>query len=239
MNHEHEQQRRFTRFIRVPTPGLRARLDVIEGDLLDISVSGALMSTETELPVGTEGHLLLDPGPSPISVVARVTRCDFARADSSRGSRSRTPEYVVGVRFVEPSLAAQRAIIGLCGGAQTIEEWPYQIVVLGESPELIDQVHGTLSQAGYQVAVAHDPESAVYVAKETHADTFLVSPAMIAGLLATRRPTKRTPIVAFARPGSMTLTEELLLEEHQIPLLTVPFTEGDLLEAARLALRRP
>lgn len=237
MEDAHRPPTRYTRFIRVPTPGLRARLDVVDGDLLDISVSGALVRTESDLPIGTEGHLLLDLGPSPISVVARVTRCELAGEDSPGGPPSRTPEYVLGVRFVGPSLAAQRAIIGLCGGSQTIEEWPYQIVVLGENVELTYEVRGALSQAGYQVALASDAESAVQRAKETHADTFLVSTSLVAALLATRRPAKRTPIIAFAKANATTATERLTLEEQHIPLLIVPFTEAELLAVAKRALR--
>ena len=236
MNQEHLPQRRYTRFIRVPTPGLKARLDVIDGDLLDISMSGALVRTESELPLGAEGRLLLDLGPSPISVMARVTRCDLASSASQSGPPSRTPAYVVGVRFVQPSAAAQRAIIGLCGGSQTIEEWPYQIVVLGEDTELTDVVRRTLSEAGYQVAVAHDAPTAVQTAKRTHADTILVSATLASATLATPPPAKRTPMVAFAKPNAVTAEQRQVLDDRQIPLLHVPFTEVDLLAAARLAL---
>jgi hypothetical protein len=80
-----------SRKVRVPAAGVLVRLGSASGDLVNVSVTGALLRLDRELPIGSKAALQMGP----IEVDCEVVRC--LTGNAPRGSEFR--EWLVAVLF--------------------------------------------------------------------------------------------------------------------------------------------
>jgi hypothetical protein len=90
------------RATRVNTIPAGARLSDHVGDLKDVSVTGALVVLDVELPVDSRHVLKMGIGTPVIELTAQVVRV--------RRTDDQPPRWQVGVKFVDLTAAARRAI---------------------------------------------------------------------------------------------------------------------------------
>ena len=96
-------RRRYPR-IDAPSDLLLAVPSTANGEVIDISATGALLSTTVPLNVGDRARLSLLVGRDPVSAWVRVIRCD-------EGTRSGgTVRYHLGVAFVSVDDNSRKAL---------------------------------------------------------------------------------------------------------------------------------
>jgi hypothetical protein len=93
-----------TRATRINTIPAGAQLGGHVGDLKDVSVTGALVVLDVELPVDSVHALALGAGPPVLELRAQVVR--------ARQTTEQPPRWQIGVRFVDITPQARRAIPG-------------------------------------------------------------------------------------------------------------------------------
>lgn len=232
---------RRLRPVRVPTPGLRARVDEVDGDLVNVSATGALVRTDRELPVGSTEPVILDLVAKRIRLRGRVVRCVPATIDLPGGATLRRQAYAIAVVFLESD--APKAVADLCGGRVALEELQYGILFVGEEMPLNDLIRRTLVDAGYDVHVAHDVTSARTRAQETHPDLVIVDIKQARerswwGVLeAFAADPAFGELVVLFEPVSLTPDRRRYLAEKDVRFLVLPFTPEELLAAVERALR--
>ncbi len=234
---------RLPRSIRVPTPGVRARVNTVAGDLLNVSATGALVCIGRELAVGAEGPILLDPDARRIDLYGRVVRCSRLTIELP-GAVLKQPLYGAGVMFTYASASAVEGIAQLCGGAIAIEELPCRVIVVSEHEAMSAGIGRTMSHAGYHVRLVGDARQTLAAARESHADAVIVDltgsaehpPEWVFDLLAADDATAGLPAVVLLDPASIGAERRRLLDERGVRVLPVSFTPQDLLTAIAATL---
>ncbi len=228
---------RLPRSVRVPTPGVRARVSSAAGDLLNVSATGALVCVARELPVGAEGPILLDPDARRIDLFGRVVRCARMTIELP-GAVLKQPLYAAGVMFTYASAAAVEGIAQLCGGAIAIEELPCRVIVVSGNDATSASVSRTMSHAGYHVRLVGDPRQTLAAAKESHADAVIVDLAeggeqaagWVLDLLASDAATSGLPAVALGDLASLEPERQRFLTGRGIRIIPAAFSPQELLK---------
>jgi c-di-GMP-binding flagellar brake protein YcgR len=91
----------------MPVAGVDVAIGEHRGELLNLSVSGALFTIDAELAVGTERTMSFRAGDHVLTLTARVTWISRERASAPAGTQVR---YTAGVAFLDQSGRAQRTI---------------------------------------------------------------------------------------------------------------------------------
>jgi len=94
-----------SRKVRVPATGVQVKLGPGTGDLINVSVSGALMRLDHEVEIGETWTLQLKPGD--IELAARTVRCSTT---SAPGLPPTVQRWLVAVTFAEGSSETARLI---------------------------------------------------------------------------------------------------------------------------------
>jgi hypothetical protein len=98
-----------SRRVRMPVSGVSVEVGDHRVELLNLSVSGALFSLDSELPVGTDWMLSFHGADHMLTVNARVTW--VSRLEHASQSGGTQIGYTAGVAFLDQSAAAQRTIL--------------------------------------------------------------------------------------------------------------------------------
>lgn len=218
---------RRTRAVRVPTPGVRARVNSTRGDVLNLSATGALLRVFGELHVGSEGPVTLDLDSRRIELAGRIVRCERQTIELPGGAMLKQPEYTVGVMFIRPSADAMQGIAQLCGGAVATEELPFRILLVGDDTAMNGAIGRTLSGAGYQLRVIADAREALAAAKAFCPDATVVElrprrdpPAWwLFDVLASNADTSGILLVAIAEPSSLQPDCRRYLDDRHVLLV--------------------
>jgi CheY-like chemotaxis protein len=230
------------RSVRVPTPGLRARFADQEGDLVNMSVSGALVRLPREVRAGTTAPVVLDLDARRIRLEARVVRSVPVAADRDPSAR---PIFAVGIVFLDPASAASKAVVELCGGRVALEELAYGILFLAEETALNQLIERTLRDAGYSIHVVRDPRQALGSARETQSDLLIIDLKQnkesaawwVLDAVGTDPAMEGKSLLALVEATSLTADRRHQLAEQRVRLLLFPFTPEELLAAVERALR--
>jgi len=102
----------------VPLAGARAQLASTLADVVNVSLTGALIHTSTEQRLGAEWPLILELSDRPVQLTARVVRCELAEAPR----RDRRRQFALGVSFVNPPTEAQVVLERVC--SRTVKASP-------------------------------------------------------------------------------------------------------------------
>ena len=94
------------RHVRLPVPGADARLDRLTGQLVDLSLSGALVELDGNAQVGHQTTLVLSKAPLVLELDVRVVR----NTAPTMAFPSR-PSWLVAVTFLELSDAARKVLV--------------------------------------------------------------------------------------------------------------------------------
>lgn len=244
MNPSRRVPPRLTRSVRVPTPGVYARVDYVDGELVNVSATGALVRMNRDLPVGGKCPVILDVEVRRIDLSGRVVRCQATGIELPGGAVLKRPVYALGVIFTYVSAAAMQGIVQLCGGGLSVEELPYRILVVGDDVKLNGVVSSTLTDAGSLVRVVTDARRVLSAAKESPTDAVIADlrlerePSMwwVLEVLETDPATAGTPLAVLAESASLTPDRRRYLAERRVRLLTQPFTPEELVSVLRGAL---
>jgi PilZ domain-containing protein len=105
----------MSRFTRVATDDIEARLGSAVGHMVNVSATGALLRMNAPFLVGRSCPLFINLPASPVSLNVQVVRTErLTTADTAADV-----EQLVGVRFTEFSSSAKHALAKLCGTAFT------------------------------------------------------------------------------------------------------------------------
>src|ERR1019366_6820302 len=110
---EHRTSPRAWRPTRKPIQGVRAQFGNLECSLANLSATGAMIRSRHELAVGSEALLSLELEPSPLSVRARIVRCEPVDVALPGEVVWRRQEFAMGVMFLDRSEALTETIQGL------------------------------------------------------------------------------------------------------------------------------
>ena len=102
------------RHVRLSVPGTDAKLDWLAGQLVDLSLSGALVELNGEVEVGHQTTLVLSKDPLVLELAIRVVRTT-APAATFPSSRA----WLVAVAFLQMSDAAKRGLVRSLARAAT------------------------------------------------------------------------------------------------------------------------
>lgn len=231
------------RSVRVATPGLRARLEEVEGDLIDVSATGALVRTDREISVGS-WPVVLDLEGSPISVVGEVVRCQPTNIERPGAATLHMRAFAIGVKFIKPSADAMLGIARLCGGSVAVEPVPYEIVVVGDEAALNVSIEETLQAAGYRTHSVTDPRTIVTAARDVRADAVVINVSVeqqgsiwwALELLVKDPVTGTIPVVVLSDERALGNDRHQYLSARRVRLLPLPFTPNALLHVLERAL---
>lgn len=238
---------RLKRSIRVITPGLRARVDDVDGDVVNVSATGAVLRVDRPISVGSEQPLLLEPNSRRIHLSGRIVRCEPRWSiESLGGATVRRQVYALGILFTEASAEGTRAIMQLCGGSGGIEELPYRILVMGDDAKLNALVSEMLVQIGYVTCAVKDPMTVVATARKVHADAIVINirhePESSAwwGIdsLGTNPVTHVTPLLVLTDTTSLKPARRRYLAERAVRVLGLPLSPEELFAALEVVLRQ-
>src|SRR5476649_1959356 len=95
---------------RVPLAGARAHLASTLADVVNVSLTGALIHTSHEQRPGAEWPLTLELSDRAVQLTARIVRCELAEAPR----RDRRRQFALGVAFVNPPTEAQVVLEQVC-----------------------------------------------------------------------------------------------------------------------------
>jgi DNA-directed RNA polymerase subunit RPC12/RpoP len=95
---------------RIPVAGARAQLASTLADVVNVSLTGALIRTSSQQRLGAEWPLILELSDRPIRLTARIVRCELAEMPR----RDRRRQYALGVAFVNLSSEAQAVLEQVC-----------------------------------------------------------------------------------------------------------------------------
>ena len=219
-------------------------MNTATGDLLNVSATGALVRVLRELPVGAQGPVVLDVDARQIELTGRVVRCERMTIELPGGAVLKQPAYAVGVMFTSVSAAAMQGVAQLCGGALSIEELPFRVLVVSADAKLNATVSEALSGAGYQIRLVTDAKATIRAAKESGADLAVVDlrerskPSMwwVLELIESDPVTAGIPLVALADPASLNAELQRHLADRHVRVLPQPFVPADLLSLLAHAL---
>lgn len=94
------------RHVRLSIPGTDARFGPLRGQLIDLSLSGALVELNGEIPVGDRGTLLLKKETLMLELPAHVVRIKTSPTGSPLSRR-----WFVGMAFDQLSNDARTALV--------------------------------------------------------------------------------------------------------------------------------
>jgi CheY-like chemotaxis protein len=219
----------------------------VTGDLLNVSATGALVKVARELPVGSEGPLLLDPDARRIDLFGRVVRCARMTIELP-GAILKQSLFAAGVMFTYASASAVEGIAQLCGGAIAIEELPCRVIVVSVNEETSAALGRTMSHAGYHVRLVGDPRQTLAAAKESHADAVVVDlhdnerhVGWLLDVLATDAATAALPALVLADADVLDADRRRTLDARGVRVVPPTFSSDELLAAVAETLnaRRP
>ena len=98
------------RLRRIPVAGARAQLASTLADVVNVSLTGALIRTSSQQRLGAEWPLILELSDRPIRLTARIVRCELEEMPR----RDRRRQYALGVAFVNLSSEAQAVLDQVC-----------------------------------------------------------------------------------------------------------------------------
>lgn len=228
---------------RVATTGLRARIASLEGQVVNISATGALIRAPRALSVGTEVPFTLDVDPNPISLTARIVRCQPAAIEIS-GAVMMREEFALGVMFSRTPAEAAQTIAQLCGGSLELEEISYRVLVIGDDTASNELATRALVAEGYLARTVTDARSVVSIAKTTGADAVVVnlrferepSTWWVLEELSANPATSRIPKVACVELRTLKEHQRRYLAEKRVQIVAVPFSADQLVEAVDRAV---
>lgn len=238
---------RQPRSVRVPTPGVRARVSSAPGDLLNVSATGALVRVDRELPVGTDGPVLVDVYGRRIDLFGRVVRCVRLAIELPGGAVLKQPTYAIGVMFTYASASAIEGIAQLCGGAIAIEELPSRVLLVSDDAAVNRAISNAMSSHGYHVRLVTDAREALAAAKESRADVILVnltsnrerSMWWVLDVLAADSVVQTIPVIALTGSSAVNADQHRVISERGVALLSPSFTSQDLLRLVAATLQGP
>jgi hypothetical protein len=94
------------RAVRLPVSGATARLSDRLGQLVNLSIGGALLKLDAPLPTGGEFAVILTKGPETLRLPARVVRSTPATQDAATESAA----WFVAIEFVRVPNEARAAM---------------------------------------------------------------------------------------------------------------------------------
>ena len=197
-------------------------MNTATGDLLNVSATGALVRVLRELPVGAQGPVVLDVDARQIELTGRVVRCERMTIELPGGAVLKQPAYAVGVMFTSVSAAAMQGVAQLCGGALSIEELPFRVLVVSADAKLNATVSEALSGADLAVVDLRERSK----------------PSMwwVLELIESDPVTAGIPLVALADPASLNAERQRHLADRHVRVLPQPFVPADLLSLLAHAL---
>lgn len=232
----------------MPTPGIRARIDYVSGDLINVSATGALIRTGRTLAVGSEWPVTLDLEVRRVSVSGRVVRSEPVTVELPGGAVLKRAAFSLGVVFTAVSSNAMQSLVQLCGGTLTVEELPYRILAVNDDPVTAGTVTQMLAELGYQVRSVADARQVVAAAKENRADAVLIhlskerEPSMWWALeiLQSDATTARLPVVVLTGPQPVENDRARYLAGRNVRIVTTLTADGlnSALQAALQPRRR-
>jgi CheY-like chemotaxis protein len=221
--------------------GIRARVTTATGDVLNVSATGALVRLLREITVGTHGPIVLDPEARRIEVSGRVVRCERTTIELAGGAILKQASYTVGIVFTQASGAAMQGIAQLCGGALSIEQAPYRVLVVSDDAALGASIGEALIGAGYRARLVTDARGAIGAAKESSADIAVVdlresSMWRVLDVLESDPATARIHVLALTGPA-LNAEDQRYLAGKRVQVIAQPFVAKDLLLQLAQALR--
>lgn len=225
---------RLRRSARVPTPGARARIDYVSGDLINVSATGALIRAGRTLDVGTEWAVTLDLELRRISLSGRVVRCDPVTVELPGGAVLKRAAFSLGVVFTTVSSDAMQSIIQLCGGTLTVEELPHRVLVVDDDPVLAGSITQLLTERGYQVRSVSDARQVLVAAKASRADAVLIHLSKVREssmwwaleTLQSDPATASIPVVVLTGPQLVEGDHARYLGERNVRIVTTPSADA-------------
>lgn len=110
----------YVRPRRVALAGARAQLASTLADVVNVSLTGALIHTSTEQRLGAEWPLILEVSDRPVELTARIVRCELAETPR----RDRRRQFALGVAFVNLPAEAQVVLERVCSRAGKVSAPP-------------------------------------------------------------------------------------------------------------------
>jgi CheY-like chemotaxis protein len=240
----HSTSARAWRPARTAIQGIRAKLGDMECTVANISQTGAMVRGRGEMPVGSEVKLLLEFEPRPVTVRARVVRCEAVDVELPGEAVWRRKDYSLGVHFIDrtPELAA--AIRDATNQTTGIEQSQARILVLGKEDDVSTLIERTLSEADYKPRVLTHARYAISTAKRIGAKAVVVnleldrefSARTVLDTLRSDPATQQLPIVICARQAWLQPTYRSYITDKRLRLLLVPFTPEELIATVDKAI---
>lgn len=220
---------------------MRARINDVTGDLVNVSATGALIRARRALGVCTEWPLVLDSEVRRIALSGRVVRCESAAVELPGGAILKRTVFALGVVFTAVSSAAMHNIVQLCGGTLKVEALPHRILLVDEDPSSSGALTQTLTDLRYEVRSVADARQVIDAAKDCRADAVVIHlasrwvPSMWWALEVLRSDpaTARLPIVAVTTADALDVHRPQYLAERKVHIVT-----GSTAEALEAALQR-
>ena len=221
--------------------GVRAKLGNVECIVANLSSTGAMLQSRTEVPVGREVSLLFEL-PTPVVTTVRVVRCEPVDIALPGAAVWRRQDFALGVHFLDHNHDLAGAIRSLA--KQTgIEHSQARVLVLGKDDEVSRLVDKALADAEYKPRILTHPRYAVSTAKRIGAKAVVVNLEIdqqfsAGGVLDTLRADPATammPIILCARQAWLQ-THKHHIDDRRLRLLLVPFTPEELVATVDRAI---
>jgi hypothetical protein len=162
----HRQQ--VPRLKRIATPGAPVRILDVEGQVVNVSATGALVHADDALPAGSEWPLMFSAGAEPVTTTARVVRCGALEF----GQPMLPARYAIGLEFTESPTAMLDAFAETFDLPATLRRalMPRRVLVLGGDSRLVNSISVRLTEAGYLARAVPTVPEILRVARRSGAD---------------------------------------------------------------------
>lgn len=233
---------RASRPARIPTPGLHGRLGELDCTVGNLSPTGALLLTRTELPLESDWSLQITLPDGAVSVKCQVVRCESMEIQMP-GAVWRRKDSAIGVMFKSVPAPVLQAIRQFCKTSVAIEESAPRVLVIGMDAELNKLISSTLAEAEYVPRIITELRDAPPVAKRIGAKAAVIDlegggRAMFDVIDALRKhsASRTIPLIGCAEIGLLSERQRAHLSEQRVRLLALPLTPEELINAVDRAL---
>jgi CheY-like chemotaxis protein len=241
---ENRKGPRAWRPARTPLHDVRAKLGTVECTVANLSTTGAMLRSRTEMMVGRELPLLLELASRPLSTQVRVVRCESIEVGLPGEAVWRRKDYALGVTFLERTGELTAAILELTKQLAGIEHTEPRVLVLGKDDDVSRLIETTLIGFDYMPRVLTHPRYAISTVKRIGAKAVIVnleldrefSARSVFDTLRTDPSTAQLPIVICARQAWLESTHRTYISDKRLRLLLVPFTPEELVMTLDKAL---
>jgi CheY-like chemotaxis protein len=204
----------------------------LECVVANLSSTGAMLRSRTEVAVGREAPLELDLAPSPIITNVRVVRCEAIDVEAPGEAVWRRRDYALGVLFLQPSRHLTATIKTLTKDVDRVEEVEPRILIIGEDDDVTHLAEASLKNAQYHTRVLGHSGYAVATARRIGAKGVVLNLNLGPGFsgrgivdsLRQNPATAEIPIVICADADWMLQWRATYAAQPRVRLLMVPFT---------------